>query len=262
MTKRLIRKNGSSLPGPEDIHREVLSNGITVLTRSNFNSPSISMAGYLPAGSIFESDEKLGLADFVSASLMRGTQTKSFDAIYNELESVGAGLGFDSGVHNASFGGRSLVDDLPLVLKLLSESLLTPIFPKHEVEKLRAQILTGLAIREQDTSDMAAMAFDRMLFDGHPYSRPADGYVETIEQITQKDLVEFHRAHYGPRGMVIAIVGAIDPKKAVAAVERVLGGWQVPGQVLPPSLPPHKPIKKTRTKEAGSQSFHQGNQRH
>ena len=245
MTKRLIRKGGSSLPGPEDIHREVLSNGITVLTRSNFNSPSISMAGYLPAGSIFESDEKLGLADFVSASLMRGTQTKSFDAIYNELESVGAGLGFDSGVHNASFGGRSLVDDLPLVLKLLSESLLTPIFPKHEVEKLRAQILTGLAIREQDTSDMAAMAFDRMLFDGHPYSRPADGYVETIEQITQKDLVEFHRAHYGPRGMVIAIVGAIDPKKAVAAVERVLGGWQVPGQVLPPSLPPHKPIKKT-----------------
>ena len=245
MTKRLIRKGGSSLPGPEDIHREVLSNGITVLTRSNFNSPSISMAGYLPAGSIFESDEKLGLADFVSASLMRGTQTKSFDAIYNELESVGAGLGFDSGVHNASFGGRSLVDDLPLVLKLLSESLLTPIFPKHEVEKLRAQILTGLAIREQDTSDMAAMAFDRMLFDGHPYSRPADGYVETIEQITQKDLVEFHRAHYGPRGMVIAIVGAIDPKKAVAAVERVLGGWQVPGQVLSPSLPPHKPIKKT-----------------
>ena len=245
MTKRLIKKNGSSLPGPEDIHREVLSNGITVLTRSNFNSPSISMAGYLPAGSIFESDEKLGLADFVSASLMRGTQTKSFDAIYNELESVGAGLGFDSGVHNASFGGRSLVDDLPLVLKLLSESLLTPIFPKHEVEKLRAQVLTGLAIREQDTSDMAAMAFDRMLFDGHPYSRPADGYVETIERITQKDLVEFHRAHYGPRGMVIAIVGAIDPKKAVAAVERVLGGWQVPGQVLPPSLPPHKPIKKT-----------------
>lgn len=42
------------------------------------------------------------------------------------------------------------------------------------------KFLRGLAIREQDTSDMAAMAFDRMLFDGHPYSRPADGYVETI----------------------------------------------------------------------------------
>lgn len=141
MTKRLISKIGSSLPGPEDIYREELSNGITVLARLNFNSPSISMAGYSPAGSIFESDDKLGLADFVLASLMRGTQTKSFDAIYNALEFVGAGLGFDSGVHNTSFGGRSLVDDLPLMLKLLSELLRTPIFPKHEIEKLRAQIL-------------------------------------------------------------------------------------------------------------------------
>ena len=175
-----------SLPGPEDIHKAVLSNGITVLVRSNFNSPSISMGGYLPAGAIFENDEKLGLADFVASSLMRGTRTHSFDAIYNALESVGASLGFDSGVHNTSFGGRSLVEDLPLVLSLLSESLQTPIFPKDEIERLRAQFLTGLAMRAQDTSEMADMAFDQMLFDGHPYSRPSDGYPETVQSITRR----------------------------------------------------------------------------
>ncbi len=245
MVKSLIRSAKPSLPGPEDIYRAVLSNGITVLARSNFNSPSISIGGYLPAGAIFESDEKLGLADFVAACLMRGTQTHSFDAIYNELESVGASMGFDSGVHNTSFGGRSLVEDLPLLLGLLSETMRTPTFPKAEVEKLRAQLLTGLAMRAQDTSDMAAMAFDRMLFDGHPYSRPGDGFVETIQSITRKDMQEFHRLHFGPRGMVIAIVGAIDPKKAVDAVSRFLGGWQVPGQVRAKEMPPHKPVKKT-----------------
>ncbi len=245
MVKSLIRSAKPSLPGPEDIYRAVLSNGITVLARSNFNSPSISIGGYLPAGAIFESDEKLGLADFVAACLMRGTQTHSFDAIYNELESVGASMGFDSGVHNTSFGGRSLVEDLPLLLGLLSETMRTPTFPKAEVEKLRAQLLTGLAMRAQDTSDMAAMAFDRMLFDGHPYSRPGDGFVETIQSITRKDMQEFHRLHFGPRGMVIAIVGAIDPKKAVDAVSRFLGEWQVPGQVRANDMPPHKPVKKT-----------------
>ena len=132
MVEALIRSAGPSLPGPEDIYRAVLSNGITVLARSNFNSPSISIGGYLPAGAIFESDEKLGLADFVAACLMRGTQTHSFDAIYNELESVGASMGFDSGVHNTSFGGRSLVEDLPLLLGLLSETMRTPTFPKAE----------------------------------------------------------------------------------------------------------------------------------
>lgn len=236
-----------SLPGPEDIYRVTLSNGITVLARSSFNSPSISMGGYLPAGSIFETDEKLGLADFVSSCLMRGTQTRTFDAIYNELESVGASMGFDSNVHNISFGGRSLVEDFPLLLKLLSESLLTPTFPNNEVENLRVNMLTGLALREQDTSDMAAMAFDRMLFEGHPYSRPGDGFVETIQSITRKDLQEFHRRYFGPKGMVIAIVGAIEPKRAAKAVEKVLGGWQVPSQVLPPNLPEHKPVKKTVT---------------
>jgi zinc protease len=55
----------------------------------------------------------------------------------------------------------------------------------------------------------------------------------------------FHRLHFGPGGMVLAIVGAIEPKKAVEAVNRVLGEWQVPGQVGPRELPPHKPLKKT-----------------
>ena len=121
MAKRITKSAKQSLPGPDDIYRVTLSNGITVLARSSFDSPSISMGGYLPAGAIFESDAKLGLADFVSSSLMRGTQARTFDAIYNELESVGASMGFDSGVHNTSFGGRTLVEDLPLLLSLLSE---------------------------------------------------------------------------------------------------------------------------------------------
>ena len=175
---------------------------------------------------------------------MRGTKTRSFDAIYNELESVGASMGFDSGVHNTSFGGRSLVEDLPLVLKLLSESLQAPAFPKDEIERLRAQFLTGLAMRAQDTSEMADMAFDQMLFDGHPYSRPSDGYPETIQSITRKDMQEFHRLYFGPRGMVIVIVGAIHPKKAAEEVEKLLGGWQVPGQAAAALLPPHKPVKR------------------
>ncbi len=248
----------SSLPSPEDVFQVTLSNGITVLARSNFNSPSISMGGYLPAGAIFENDEKLGLADFVASMLMRGTQTRTFDEIYNELETAGAGMGFDSGVHNTSFGGRALVEDLPLLLKLLAESVQTPIFPKDEVERLRAQLLTGLALRAQDTSDMADLVYERMLYDGHPYGRPTDGFVETVQSIKRKDMEKFHRLHFGPRGMVIAIVGAIHPKKAVEEVERVLGGWQVPGQVEAPPLPPLKPVRKTlrnhHTIEGKSQS--------
>jgi zinc protease len=238
----------NSLPGPDDIYREILPNGITVLTRPNFNSPSVVIAGYFEAGALFDPDEKLGLAEYTTISLLRGTKTRTFDDIYNSLESVGASLGFNTGIHKSGFHGRSLSEDLPLLLDLLSEALREPVFPKTEVEKLRAQLLTGLAIRAEDTGDMASMAFDKILFKDHPYSRPEDGYPETIQTIKRNDLVKFHREVYGPRGMVIAIVGAVKPENAVRQVKRALGSWQGKGQKETPDLPPLKTLKKTVSK--------------
>jgi zinc protease len=235
----------NSLPGPNDIYREVISNGITVLARSNFNSPSVVVTGFFEAGALFDPDEKLGLAEYTVLSLLRGTKKRTFDEIYNALESVGAGLGFNTGVHKSGFNGRSLAEDLPLLLDLLCEALTEPTFPRAEMEKLRAQLLTGLAMRAEDTAEMASMVFDNILFKGHPYSRPEDGYPETVTRIKREDLVKFHREHYGPRRLVIAVVGGVEPEDAVRQVKRALGGWPVKGQKEPPSLPPLKPLKKT-----------------
>jgi zinc protease len=237
-----------SLPGTDDIYREILPNGITILTRSNFNSPSVVISGFFGAGALYDPEDKLGLAEYTSFALMRGTKTRTFDRIYNELESVGASLGFSSGVHTSGFNGRSLAEDLPLLLNLLTETLTAPSFPKTEIEKLRAQLLTGLAIRAQDTSDMASITFDQILFKDHPYSRPEDGYPETIGKITRSDLIRFHGDHYGPRGMVIAIVGAVQPEEAIRQVRRSLGGWQVKGQKEPFVLSEPKLLKKTVSK--------------
>lgn len=243
-----MKKGNSSLPGPKDIHREVLPNGITVLTRSNFNSPSVVISGYFDAGALFDPDEKLGLADFVTSALMRGTKKHSFDEIYNILESCGASLGFNTGLHKSGFHGRSLAEDLSLLLGLLAESLTQPAFPKAEMEKLRAQLLTGLAINAEDTSEMASATFDKILYKDHPYSRPEEGTPETVRRITREDLVKFQREYFDPRGMVIAVVGAVEAEEAVRQVKRALGGWQVKGQKEAPALPEVKPLKKTVSK--------------
>jgi zinc protease len=146
-----------SLPGPEDITRVELPNGIVMLVRRNDNSPSVVINGYLEAGSLFEPDDRLGLADFVASALMRGTQRRNFQQIYDTLESVGASLGFNGGVHTTGFGGRCLAEDLPLLFDLLAETLTQPAFPEEQVERLRVQILTELAIRAQDTAEMASL---------------------------------------------------------------------------------------------------------
>jgi len=235
--------NVHSLPGEDDIYRHQLENGILLLVRKNDSSPSIFMAGYLAGGSMFDPQEKLGLAHITATMLMRGSGQRTFQEIYDDLETAGASLGFGASVHNVSFSGRSLAEDMPLLFDLLRECLTCPTFPAEQIERLRAQILTSLAIRAQNTADMADLKFDEILFAGHPYARPEDGFPETISAISPEDIREFHRRHYGPKGMVIAVVGAVTPEQVCERLQKSLGSWQNPGQSTIAEMPDLQPRK-------------------
>jgi zinc protease len=238
----MTKKTPSAIPGSDDITRVVLANGIVVLARENPNAFSVTLRGYLTAGSLFEPDEKLGLADFTASAIMRGTAKREFQAIYDSIESVGASFGFSGGTHTTGFGGRALAEDLPLLLDLLNEGLRAPTFPATQVERLRAQLLTGLALRSQDTRDMASMLFDEMVYRQHPYARADEGHPETIGAITVADIAEFHKKHYGPRGMVVCVVGGIDAEQAVEQVRATLEDWQNPEQPGVIELPVWQPL--------------------
>ncbi len=238
-----------SLPGPEDIVRRVLPNGIVILSRPNMTSLSVVVTGYLSAGAIFEPDDKLGLAGFTALSLMRGTAQRDFQQIYDGLESNGASLGIDGGTHSIGFYGHALAEDLDLLLGTLAEAMRQPIFPVDQVERLRDQLLTGLAIRSQDTSEMASLAFDELVYAGHPYSRPEDGHPETIRAIKREDLIAFHEKHFGPRGMVISIVGGVEAERVSDSVARYLADWENPRQPDQPALPPLTPLSGTISRQ-------------
>src|SRR5690606_23201617 len=147
----------STYPGPENIYRKELDNGIVVLAYENFAAASVVVEGYLWAGALSEGREKAGLADFVAGMLMRGTERRSFDEIYEALESVGAGLDFSAGRHTSDFSAGGLAEDLDLILDLLAESLRLPTLPENEIEQLRGESLTGRQIRPNDTPHMAGL---------------------------------------------------------------------------------------------------------
>ncbi len=216
-----------SFPGPEDITRHVLGNGVVLLVRENRVSPSVVLTGSLKVGAYDEPRQMAGLASFTADSLMRGTETRSFDEIYGALEGVGASMGISGGTHTTGFGGKSLGNELPLMLDLLSDCLRRPSLPREEVEKVRGEIMADLAERAHDTGRMANLTFYELAYPKeHPYAVSLTGYPETIETIGWDDLAEFHRRGYGPRGMVVVVVGAVETGQVVEQVDEAFGDWE------------------------------------
>ncbi len=220
-------------PGPESIRRHTLDNGLTVLIYHKPASESVVVEGLLRAGGLVDGQEKAGLASFTADMLMRGTARRTFDDIYEAIESVGASLGFGSGRHVSDFSGVALVEDADLLFSLLAGSLREPTFPEDQVERLRSEIMTGLQIRANDTRRMAGLAFRHLLYGDHPYGISVDGYPETVAAITRDDLAAFYDRYYGPEGMIITVVGGLTDEEALAKVEAAFGDWRKEQASLP-----------------------------
>ncbi len=226
-----------ALPGPDDILRVEMDNGITVLARENWSSPAVVVNGMTPGGALQEPAEKAGLANFHAAMLMRGTQHRTFGDIYEEIEGNGASVDFGSGGHTYRFGSKSLAEDLPRMLALTSEIIREPSFPDEHVEKLRGQIMTSLQIRAHDTRSMAGLKFQEIAYPPeHPYSKSTNGYPETVSAISRDDITAFQR-NLGPRGAVIVVVGAVKADEAVRMVREAFGMWHNTDQPPSPAAP-------------------------
>lgn len=233
-------------PGPESIYRSEMENGMTVLAYHNPAAESVVIEGYVRAGALVEGRESSGLANFVAELLLRGTGERDFEQIFEELESVGAALDFGGGRNLTDFSGSCLAEDLELLLALLSASLRQPIFPEEQIEAVRGEILTGLQIRANDTGQMAALTFRESLYQDHPYGQSVDGYVETVGRFQRDDLVDFHEAYYGPRGMVITVVGGIKPEDVATKINAFFGDWKKPQTSMPEAPGLERPASTIR----------------
>lgn len=229
--------------------RVVLPNGLVALVQRNPSTSTVSVRGELRVGAVVESAAKNGVATLTGAALIRGAGRRSFQQIVAETEERGCSVNAGGGLHTTGFGGKALVEDLPLVLDILSDMLIEPTFPDNEVERLRNQFLTGLRESEQETGTQASRAARELLYPPeHPYSRLSSGSIATVQALTRDDLVAFH-ANYHPAGGAVAIVGDVEPEAVVEGLAKRLGVWQP--ATMPPSaqLPPVPPLNAIKRRD-------------
>lgn len=234
--KRPIPEQKLTLP-----KRKVLANGMTVLVLENKSNPTVAIDGFLRTGGVHDPEGKAGLASLTAAMLDEGTTRRDKFAIAEELETVGSSVGFSGGTESTGISGRSLAKNLDRTLGVLAEELMQPSFPASELAKVKANWIASIKQAEDQPDTRAARAFNHAIYPaGHPFyaMEPAD-QIKAIEAITVADLQDFHRRHFGPNGMTLAVVGDVRAEEVFAKLEQLFATW--PKVALRPTEIPDVP---------------------
>jgi zinc protease len=169
--------------------------------------------------------DRPGVASFVATLLNQGTTTRSAEDIATLVDSAGGFVGVGAGNELTFIQGAVIKDRTDVALALVADMAQHPAFSPAEVALQRRQALSSLQVSNDDPDYIAGVVFDRIVFGRHPYGRPGQGTVESIERITPADLAAFHRTWFVPNNALLAIVGDLPVAEAFAAAERAFGTW-------------------------------------
>lgn len=217
--------------------RYVLDNGMVLLVKENHALPVVMANMIIRAGSVMEPPEKAGLAHITAGLMTKGAGGMGATEISEAIEFVGGSLSVGGGTDYATAGLSVLKKDADTGFGLLGKVLKEPAFETAEIDRLKKTIKAGIIRGEQDPGTVASKAFAKAVFGGtHPYGRPMEGTVETVDSITRDDITGFYNALYAPNNAIIAVVGDITADEAKALIAKHLSGWQKK-DVASPSFP-------------------------
>lgn len=77
----------------------------------------------------------------------------------------------------------------------------------------------------------------------HPYGVPVVGYMEDVQNLTRRQVLDYYRRFYGPNNAVVAIVGDVDPDQIIGWAEEYFGG-------IPAGEPP-RPVLAREPEQRG-----------
>ena len=202
-----------------------LPNGMQVIAVAHHEQPAVTMRLLVRAGSAQDPPKKKGVARLVASLLDQGTTTRSAQQIADQIDSIGGAMGTGSNPDLIFVNAVVMKDSFDLAMNLVADVARNPGFAPEEIERQKEQIISTQRVNINDPDYVASVVFDRLVYGFHPYGLPGSGTPETIASITRDDLQAFHRAHFVPNNLVLAIVGDVSGEEAFSAAEKVFGRW-------------------------------------
>ena len=223
----------------ENVNKDVLDNGLTVLTERMPHVRSVSLGVWLKTGSRSETPELNGVAHFVEHLLFKGTRRRSAEQIAKEVDSIGGHLDAFTGKETACYSSKVLDDHLPLAFDILSDLVLDPRFDPDEMERERCVVLEEIKMEEDSPDDLVCEIFTQNFWRDQPLGRPILGTSRTVNGLDRDRVAGFFQEHYTPDQLVVSAAGHLDHRNILALALQHFGHLEgrSNGRALVPAKP-------------------------
>ncbi|MAR98268.1 MAG: peptidase M16 [Formosa sp.] len=197
-----------------------LKNGITVLVVENHKLPRLSISMRIDNGPIYEGD-KSGVSSLLSAMLGNGTTSISKDDFNDEIDFLGASLGFGAQSGFAS----SLSKYQNRIIELMADAAINPLLTLDEFEKEKERALEGLK-GDENSVDAAASRVGSALSYGKDSAYGEFVSEESLKNINLEDVIDFYNSYFKPNNAYIVIVGDVNYKSIKKLIKKKFGNWE------------------------------------
>jgi len=215
--------------------QEVISDGgIRAWLIEDHMNPLMTMdIAFTGAGASTDPEGKLGLANMVSGLIDEGAGEMDSQTFRSEMENRSISLSFDAGRDDFSGSLTTLTRERETAIDLLRLALSEPRFDDEAVERIRAQIVSGLKQAENNPRDIASRTFFASIFGDHPYGRQPSGTLETVAGLNANDFRGFVRRAFAKDNLIVGVAGDITAEELGPLLDEAFG-----------ALPDHSDLPK------------------
>ncbi len=209
----------------QKIHQHTFENGLTLLAEPMGGVESAAFTILLPAGAIYDPENRAGLAGFTCEMALRGCGSRNARQFVDDLENLGVEHGEGVSDSHTSFGGATVAENLPAALEIFADLVRRPHLPEDKLEQGRQVMFQELRGIQDDPPQMAMQELKRRHLPA-PFGKPPSGNVEDVTAIGISDIREFFEQSYRPNGCMIGFAGRIDWDETRNLVEKLFGDWE------------------------------------
>lgn len=216
-----------------DIQEITSPNGIDAWLVEEDSIPFIAVEIIFDGGATLDLPGKRGATNLMMALLEEGSGDLDARGFQEVREDLAASFGFNTGDDSVIVSAVFLTENRDEAVALLRDALINPRFDQSAIDRVRAQVISGIRSDANNPNRIAGATLDALAYGDHPYGSSLDGTEDSVAGLTQADLFDAHRNALSTARIHVGAAGDISADDLGVLIDDLLDGLPDDAPELP-----------------------------